>query len=262
MLQLHLILAFCGGAKFAGNYSLHIACRTHAKPSSTQGGISAVFTEISTFSSKLLWPVIEIFPIFCILFLLLKLTQRAEVQITARDTFQFFHIYSVVITLFSACTALHIHLSIHTIPLAIYLSIHLSHMYLLSIFTHLFTQLNRHSSQEIKVPSNAKICNHTSSFIFTTIQNCKYWGNLTEIYRVKFHELRNTNPDGYPTVWKISPRLLFPLYFHWAVSALLNSFLILLFQLRCHRSFGESVMWKGMKTKTLDIHLRSIQISA
>lgn len=119
------------------------------KPSSTWGGISAAFTEISTFSSKLLWPVIEILP-FSILFLLFKLTRRAEVQVTVIETSQFFLIQFHSHHFFSVCAALYIHLFIHLfIPflwLSIYPSTHAMHTYHLSVFTHLPNALKMHSS--------------------------------------------------------------------------------------------------------------------
>lgn len=46
------------------------------------------------------------------------------------------------------------------------------------------------------MPSNAKSFGSIYSLIFTNTENCEYWGNLTEVYRARFHDLRNTNPDG------------------------------------------------------------------
>lgn len=117
------------------------------KPSSTWGGISSAFAEISTFSSKLFWPVIEILP-FSILFLLFKLTQRAEVQVTVRN-FPVFVIQFCSHHFFSLCSALYIHLFIHLfisfLWLSIYPSTHVMHTYHLSMFTQLSNALKMHS---------------------------------------------------------------------------------------------------------------------
>jgi len=49
----------------------------------------------------------------------------------------------------------------------------------------------------MKVPFTAKSFDSIFPLVFTITESCEYWGNLTEVYRARFPELRNTNPDGH-----------------------------------------------------------------
>jgi len=54
----------------------------------------------------------------------------------------------------------------------------------------------------MKVPFTAKSFDSIFPLVFTITESCEYWGNLTEVYRARFPELRNTNPDGHCVAWE------------------------------------------------------------
>lgn len=130
MLKENFFLSFYADAKFAGNCYLQLE-GIMSKPSSTFGDISDAFTETSTFPLKLLWPLIKICPLCISGFF--QMTQRPEHQITAWETSQLFLTQFCTHHFLSVCTAVYIHLSIHSLVNIILLVIHPS----IHPYTHL-----------------------------------------------------------------------------------------------------------------------------